>query len=459
MTTAVATDAYARLARLCQNEHRVPALAVAVHRADRPTWTFEVGSSGTDRVLDSATQFRLGSVTKTFTAMLVMQCRDDGLIDLDDRIDAHLHVPAHGDLTIRRLLSHSSGLQREPYGDIWDSGLAPGAGELIGQLDRAERVLANGRRFHYSNLGFSLLGSMVGQVRGGTWAELLADRILVPLGLTSITLDPTERAATGYLVEPYTDHATPEAPMQTNAVAPAGQLWGTATDLARWAGFLADPAVLDPHGAVIASSTVEEMRWPVTPTAEDLWKVGFGLGLMLAPQPTVPAERVVHVGHTGSMPGFLAGVFGRRGGAGRPKALGAAVLGSSGTASALVDLPHALLAAAVEHDPADIEAWTIGSPAPAAYASVVGLWWTEGEPLTFSWRDGQLSCRADDAPAGAPASIFEPINGDLDMLRCVSGSETGERLVLRRDPATGVVDSMSFATYRVSRVQEPFSAA
>jgi CubicO group peptidase (beta-lactamase class C family) len=457
MTTA--TETYERLVRRSQSENRVPALAAAVHRADRPTWTFEIGSSGTDRPLDSDTQFRLGSVTKTFTAILVMQCRDDGLLDLDDRLDAHLDLPAHGDLTVRRILSHSSGLQREPYGDIWDSGLAPGDIELIEQLDRVERVLANGRRFHYSNLGFSLLGSLVAKLRGGTWSELLADRILGPLALTSITVDPTERAATGYLVEPYTDYARAEAPLQINAIAPAGQLWGTATDLARWAGFLVDPKVVDPSGAVISPATLDEMRWPATTTAEDLWKVGFGLGLMLAPQPTVPGERVMHIGHTGSMPGFVAGVFGRRGGAGRPTALGVAVFGSSGTASAPVDLSHALLGAAVEHDPAAIEAWTIGAPAPAAYTSVLGLWWIEGDGLIFSWRDGHLSARGSEDPAGVPPSVFEPIDGDDDLLRCVSGAETGERLVLHRNAGTGIVEFMRLATYRVSRTQEPFSAA
>ncbi|HEY1487132.1 MAG TPA: serine hydrolase domain-containing protein, partial [Micromonosporaceae bacterium] len=409
-----ATDVYERLTRRCQSESRIPALAVAVHRADRPTWTFEVGSSGTDRVLDSATQFRLGSVTKTFTAILVMQCRDDGLIDLDDRIDKHLEMRAYGDMTIRRLLSHTSGLQREPYGDVWDSLVAPEVKELIDQIDLAERVLANGRRWHYSNLAFSLLGHMVAKLRGGTWAEILVDRILTPLDLSSITVDPTERAATGYLVEAYTDHAWPEAPMDTNAVGPAGQLWGSATDLARWAGFLADPDTVDPDGRVIAPATLDEMRWPQTTIAEDVWPLGWGLGLMLAPQTTTPGERVMHIGHTGAMPGFLAGVFGRRGGAGRPKALGAAVLGSSGTAGAIVELPHPLLAAAVEHDPADIDVWTIGSPAPAAYASIMGQWWSEGDAIIFSFRDGKLAARYAAAPQGAPSSVFEPIDGDAD---------------------------------------------
>ncbi len=454
-----AEAALERLVRTCQADNRIPALSVAVHRADRPLWTFQVGSSGTARPLDAETQFRLGSVTKTFTAILIMQCRDDGLLGLDDRIDAHIDVPAYGDITIRRILSHTSGLQREPYGDVWDSLFSPDDDVLIKELDLAERVLANGRRFHYSNLGFALLGQIVAKVRGGTWAELLGERILEPLGLSSITLAPTETAATGYLVHQFSDHAWPEEATDTAAVGPAAQLWGTAADLSRWAGFLVDPATLDPDGRVLAPATLEEMRWPATTIAEDVWGVGFGLGLMLAPAASPPGQRIVHVGHTGAMPGFLAGVFGRRGGTGRPKALGAAVLGSSGTAGALVALPYALMAAAVEHDPADIPVWTIGAEAPEAYRSVLGTWWTEGSVIVFSWHDGVLRARHDASPAGAPSMAFEPIDGDPDVLRAMSGAEIGERLRITRDPATGDVTFMHLATYRLTRTQSTFGIA
>src|SRR5688500_15848468 len=165
----------ARLARKVQAEARVPALAVALHRADRPLWQLQVGAA------QAESQFRIGSVTKTFTAVLAMQARDDGLLDLDDPIGRHLDVPAHGELTVRRLLSHTSGLQREPYGDVWDTLRAPDVAGLLADLARVERVLPPGRRFHYSNLGYALLGHAVARLRGGTWAEVLTDRILAPL--------------------------------------------------------------------------------------------------------------------------------------------------------------------------------------------------------------------------------------------------------------------------------------
>jgi hypothetical protein len=161
----------------------------------------------------------------------------------------------------------------------------------------------------------------------------------------------------------------------------------------------------------------------------------------------------VHVGHDGAMPGFLAGVYGRRGGPGTPGACGAAVLGSSGTAAALLELPHALLAAAVEHDPGDIRPWRPGEPAPEPLRSVLGRWWGEGFEYVFFWRDGALCARRADDPPGRPPAVFAPV--DPDLLRTVSGREAGELLRLSRD-AGGAVVRMHWATYRFTRTQETF---
>jgi CubicO group peptidase (beta-lactamase class C family) len=412
-----------------------------------------VGTSGRPEApLDERTMFRMGSVTKTFTAVMVMQCRDEGLLDLDDPIGAHLRLPEHQQLPIRRLLSHTSGLQREPYGDVWDTLQPPDTEQLIAELVHAERVLPPARRYHYSNLAYAMLGHLVATKRSGSWAEILSDRVLQPLGLADITDVPGVRAAVGYLVDAYSDHARPEPASDFGGVGPAAQLWATAADLARWAAFLGDPAAIDPQETVLRTSTLDEMRWPLTATDEALWTIGLGLGLIMMPQ----SDRAVHVGHDGAMPGFLAGAYGRRGGSGTPKAMGAAVLGSSGTATAIVDLPHKLLAAAVEEDPADIAPWSPGEAAPEPLRSALGRWWSEGFEFVFFWRDGALRARGADDPPGRPPAVFAAVAGEPDVLRTVSGREAGERLRLTRDPATGAITRMHWATYRVTRSQETF---
>jgi CubicO group peptidase (beta-lactamase class C family) len=446
-----------RAVRRAQADFRVPGLSVALHRADRGLWTCTVGTSGNPaHPLDADSRFRIGSVTKTFTAVLVLQARDDGLLDLDDPIGRHLDVPAHADTTIRRLLSHTAGLQREPHGDVWDTLISPDAAGLLADLAKAERVLPVNRRYHYSNLGLAVLGQLVARLRGGTWASVLSERILDPLGLAATTVLPTEHAAVGYLVDAYSDAAHPEVQFDLGGAAPAAQLWSTAADMARWAAFLASPEIIDPGGAVLAAASVDEMRWPLTPVDEELWGEGFGLGLGLMPQPpTASHRRVVHVGHGGAMPGFLAGVYGRRGGEDNPGALGCAVLASSGTALGAVDLVHELLRLSVETDPADIRAWRPGPAAPERYRSILGLWWSEGYPHVFTWHDGALQARAAEAPADRPPSVFRPAGENPDVLRTASGREAGELLRLTRD-AGGTVVRMHWATYRFTRQQEAF---
>ncbi|WP_030438559.1 serine hydrolase domain-containing protein [Actinoplanes subtropicus] len=446
-----ATARFERAARKAQADGRVPALSVALHRADREPWVLTVGDSGNpDHPLGPDTRFRIGSVTKTFTAVLVMRARDEGLLDLDRPISAYLDVPAHGDATPRRLLSHTAGFQREPAGDVWDTLVTPGAADLLAQLDQAERVLPNARRFHYSNLGFAVLGQLVAKLHGTTWDDLLADRILTPLGLAATTVGRPAQAAVGYLVDEYSDAARPEPQPDLGGVGPAAQLWSTATDMARWAAFLVSPETADPDGKVLAAATLEEMRWPLTPREETVWASGFGLGLILAPQ----ARRAVHVGHDGAMPGFLAGVYGRRGDA-APDGLGAAVLGSSGTAGEINELVHELLRIAVDADPAEIKPWRPAPPAPREYRSALGVWWSEGGQFVFSWHEGALQARIAGSPADRPPAVFRPLPGRPDVLRTVAGREAGELLRLTRDEH-GVIVRMHWATYRFTRVQETF---
>lgn len=438
-----------RMARQTQAEARVPGLTVAVHRADRVPWAFQIGQSGTARPLDAGTTMRIGSVTKTFVAVLVMQCRDDGLLDLDDPLRAHLDVPALGDATLRRMLSHGSGLQREPHGDVWaPHGVAPDALRLVADLAEVEQVLPGGQRFHYSNLAFSLLGQVVCRVRGGAFFEILSERVLRPMELASVTDRRGDTAAVGYMVDEYSDHAEPEAEKDLGATT-SGHLWGTASDMAKWAAFLADPETVDPTGAVLAPSTVDEMRLPQMVTNPSRWAIGFGLGLMLEPQD----NWTVHVGHDGGMPGFIAGVHGRRG-PGAPPGLGAATLGSSGSAGEIAILAHRLLREVVELDPAAIPAWRPGSPPPDRYRSALGRWWSEGQEFVFAWRGGRLQAGVVGAPEGAPPAVFAE-TGEPDVLRTISGREAGERLRLVRDGG-GQVTQMSWATYPFTRRQQTF---
>src|SRR4051812_41818382 len=105
------------LDRLLQERQadRLPSVAAAVVRKGETVWSNAVGMADYDdeREATPGTQYRIGSITKTFTATAIMQLRDAGMLDLDDRLEQHLEGIENGSPTIRRMLAHLSGMQRE----------------------------------------------------------------------------------------------------------------------------------------------------------------------------------------------------------------------------------------------------------------------------------------------------------------------------------------------------------
>jgi CubicO group peptidase (beta-lactamase class C family) len=426
-----------------QSAWRAAGLAAAVVRDGSPVWQ---GAAGTTDAVEPEslptpdTQFRMGSITKTFTAVLVMQCRDDGLLDLDDRLETHLPGTRHGALTVRRMLAHLSGLQREPVGEVWERPEGPQLDELLAGVEDAEAVLPPGRRHHYSNLAYALLGEVVSRLRRQSWADALGERVLRPLGMDRTTPRRVAPFAHGYLTDPYADRLLPEPEFPGNAFGPAADLWSTTTDLGTWAAFLADP-----DGAVLPADTVEEMCHPQVMYDLDAWTLGWGLGLMLHRR----GDRVL-VGHDGAMPGFLAGLAVRR-----PDKVGAVVLANTSAGADPGGLAVDLALRVLDEDPQRAEAWRPGPPVPDAVEELLGQWWTEGVAYTFSAREGRLEIKAATAPASADPSVLA--EEGPDVFRVVSGRAQGELLrVVRRED--GAVERLYWVTYPVTRDPRPFGA-
>jgi CubicO group peptidase (beta-lactamase class C family) len=454
----VPAAALERLVRVAQAERRSPSVVAAVVHGRDVVWSTAVGiaapgsggDAGADRAAATPTTaptpatvdhaYRVGSITKTFTAVAILQLRDQGALDLDDRLEQHLAVPAHRGPTIRRLLAHLSGLQREPPGAIWQSLVDHDEQELLARLPEAEQALPPGQRFHYSNLAFALLGQVVARRAGAPYETVVRERLLEPLGLARTSFDPTAPHAQGLYVRPWEDAVDPEPHVRLVATAAAAQLWSTAADLCAWGAFLADP---DP--AVLAPGTAEELRVPQTISDEAAWLRGFGLGVILYRR----GERI-YVGHGGAMPGFLAEVVYA------PKdRVGAVVLVNTtagfDTQALALDLAEKAAEALAGPDE-----WRPGRTAPAALRSVLGSWWLEGAELTFRWRDDALEAQPVGAALGRFVSRFAP-EGD-DLYRVAAGRERGELLRLHRGPE-GAVESMTWATYAVTRQPQSFVAA
>ncbi len=426
-----------------QRDGRLPSVAAGVVRGGTLVWS---GAAGTvdgraeGRPVDAGTQYRMGSITKTFVAVCVLRLRDAGRLELTDRFGAHVPGTALDDVGIEQLLTHAAGTQAETPGPWWER--TPGGdwaalvASPVGQRFRA------GRRFHYSNVGYAALGRLLEVEHGRGWFDVVRDELLEPLGMARTTTRPTGSAALGLAVHPFADVLLPEPEHDAGAMGPAGQLWTTVTDLARWAGFLGGDTA-----GLLSAETLAEMVEPhhVVDDPGQPWVAAHGLGFQVW---NVGGARFA--GHGGSMPGFLAGLRVRldAGVPGDDGALGAAgdavVLFTNTTAStatrAVVDRLFEVLA---RHEPAPVEPWSAGGD--PSLLELVGTWHWGPSPVTAT-------------VVGEHLVLGEPGSGRGARFRRVSTDEwvgldsyyAGEPLrVVRR--GDGSLSHLDLASFRFTR--------
>ncbi len=177
-----------------------------------------------------------------------MQLRDEGSLDLDDPVVAHVPelsaavgVSPIENVTIRRLLSHESGLMGDAPGTDWEGPTYQGS--VTANLARAAEIgvrVPPNTQLKYSNMGYQLLGEIVARVSGRPYAEYVRERILDPLGMSSSGYPPLPdalraRMATGYTVRQFSDElsesvAAPDCEAEGGLISCVG-------DLARWVSF------------------------------------------------------------------------------------------------------------------------------------------------------------------------------------------------------------------------------
>jgi CubicO group peptidase (beta-lactamase class C family) len=396
----------ARVARV-QRDGRAPSLVAGVVRDGGLAW-----SAGRGDVAEPHTdvQYRLGSISKTVTAVAVMRLRDEGLLRLDDPLDRHLPGTPLGDRTVGQLLSHLAGASAESPGGWWER--VPGGSLADLQLGEEDVVLGAARRFHYSNLGFGLLGELVARVRGTSWEDVVTEEVLAPLGMTRTTPRPVAPAAEGRAVHPWADVVLPEPEHHAGVMAAAGQLWATLADLGRFAAFL-----LGDTGDVLRPSTLEEMTVPAGVDSSAPGWSAYGLGLQV-----LRIDGRTLVGHGGSMPGFLAGVF-----VDREEKTGAVTLVNS---TAGVDpLVFGLLTDLRTAEPRIVEEWS-PSPSPVELDRL-GVWFWGPSPLLLRAVAGGLLHLGPLPGRNGRASRFAPLEDGT--WRGLDGYYAGERLRIAED--------------------------
>jgi CubicO group peptidase (beta-lactamase class C family) len=415
-----------------QRKARLPSVSAGIIRGGELVWSDARGTldGRPDGVpADSDTQYRIGSITKTFVAVCVMRLRDAGRLDLDDRFEDHVPGSAFGGATIAQLLTHTSGLQSETDGPWWERTRGGDWAALISPSP-VQRMRA-ASRYHYTNVGYAALGELVARAYGMPWLRVVERDLLDPLEMSRTTARPTGTAAVGLAVHPFADLLLAEPEHDAGAMAPAGQLWSTVRDLGRWAAFAGGDT-----GEILAKDTLEEMC--AVQAVDDIpgkpWQGGHGLGLQVW---NVDGRR--YAGHGGSMPGFLATLQ-------VDVETGDGVVLFANSTSGPLFFARDLLSLVRNREPVAPEPWYAGGSDPDA-VDVVGLWhWGPAITLVKATGDGELEFGV--PGEGRSARFRKVAEGSWVGL---DGYYAGEPLVVVR-AADGSVSHLDLASFRFTRL-------
>jgi CubicO group peptidase (beta-lactamase class C family) len=244
------------------------------------------------------TKFRIGSVTKQFTAALVLQLVEEGKIKLDGKIADYLpdyRKDTGGKVTIHQLLNHTSGIpsytsrpnflaevSRNPYSVT----------DFVKKFASGDLEFEPGSKFSYNNSGYSLLGAIIENVTGKSYETVLTERIFKPLGMTNSGYDNhspvLQKRASGYQKTPngfvnaaYLDMSIPYA---------AGSLYSTVEDLFKWDQSLQEDKIL----------SADSKKLMFTPGLGN-----YGYGIRITDQPIGKTDRKTKIiGHGGAIHGF-----------------------------------------------------------------------------------------------------------------------------------------------------------
>ena len=300
--------AIAVLERFIEHEmadKELPALSIALVDDQRTVWARGFGFADPERRVEASadTVYRVGSVSKLFTDIALMQLVERGEVDLDAEVARYLpdfrpRNPFGRPITLRHLMSHRSGLVREPPVGSYFDPTEPSLAATIESLDRTSLVYPPGTRTKYSNAALAAIGYVVERVNGEPFARSVKRTVLDPLGMRQSSFEATPEVRAN-LAKAYMwtlDGRVFPAPTFAMGIDPAGALYTTVNDLARfWSALFAGGR--GAIGDILQPSTLDSMLAPqfAEPGAKRAFGLGFSVG-ELDGRPTA--------GHGGAVYGF-----------------------------------------------------------------------------------------------------------------------------------------------------------
>ncbi|HSC53071.1 MAG TPA: serine hydrolase domain-containing protein [Phnomibacter sp.] len=259
----------------------------------------------TKEPLQTSDIFELASVSKQFTAMVIMQLQEKGLLQFDDPLEKYVSIPYKG-ITIRHMLNHTSGLPdyMQVMDMYWDKSKVAGNADVIEYLNKyvPPVLFAPGEKYMYSNTGYLMLASVAEAVSGKSFTELAAASIFKKLKMKNTAIRTQqqklaiqnfapghEKDSLGNYVNANVFHNSDYTVWLGNRTGP-GRISSTAHDLMKW-----DKALY--KNKLVKSTTLEQAFAPATLNNKSMSNYGFGWGIE---QDSVLGKIV---GHTGGNPG------------------------------------------------------------------------------------------------------------------------------------------------------------
>lgn len=369
-------------------------ISVAVARAGEVVFAKGYGQADRehDRAATARTAYRIGSVTKQFTAALVVQLVAEGKLGLDDPVTAHLpDFPIKDErITVRRLLQHTSGLYNYTDDDfVKTAAQERSLSDLIAYFGKHPLQFEPGTQWSYSNSNYIALGAILEKLTGKAYAELVASRLSLPLELGSLAYCPNQPVAPddarGYKVED--DALAPSDPIDMTGPHAAGALCATAIDLVRW-------TVALHAGRVVRLDDLAQMLAPAPLVDGSVFPYGFGLALG-------DLEGHAIVSHDGGINGFMSSL------AYYPAdELAIAVVANTET-SAASQAQTRIARAVLELGAVEVKDLPLTAEEAAAYLGTYTFAAAPGLTFEVTYEDGKLVARA----GGAAVSLLNQGDG------------------------------------------------
>lgn len=293
--------------------YNIPGAAIGIVQDQELVYAKGFGAEDieTKEPVTANTVFRIASISKTFTGTAIMQLRDKGLLDLDDPVRKYLPwfelknpYPGTPEVTIRGIMTHTSGLPREAGFPYWEEDVFPTMDEIKTKLPEQSMIYPPGTMWKYSNLGIALLGEIIAKISGVTYEKYFEDNLLKPLGMNSTQVQIKENdpsLAIGYLYDK-TQKKLERAPFtDSKGITAAANLATNISDMAKYISlqFREDDNSAD---AVLKGSTLLEMHrvhW-----LQPSWKSGWGLSFGVSAD-----DGITFIGHGGWVGGYLTQIY------------------------------------------------------------------------------------------------------------------------------------------------------